>query len=181
MLIRLLDWLSGHNAVLAMLCKTSVARKVLAYAWRSGSQVQSASMHLIDAQASFGVSVDACLLARTIHERMSRSERRRIFVTWLASARPEAVFLCPGNGEFSICTQVVYTSVNNRYEGGMNYHPVSSLPALSTASLVSRTLFVQVSRTQELHTPVSRHPGRETSLAGETISCGRFPRLLHRP
>ncbi|MCX6343972.1 MAG: SAM-dependent DNA methyltransferase [Armatimonadetes bacterium] len=62
MLIRLLDWLSEHNAVLAMLCKTSVARKVLAYAWRSGIQIQSASMHLIDAQASFGVSVDACLL-----------------------------------------------------------------------------------------------------------------------
>lgn len=62
MLIRLLDWLSGKTAVLAMLCKTSVARKVLAYSWRSGIQIQSAGMHLIDAQASFGVSVDACLL-----------------------------------------------------------------------------------------------------------------------
>jgi len=62
MLIRLLDWLSGQHAVLAMLCKTSVARKVLAYGWRSGIQLQSASMHLIDAQASFGVAVDACLL-----------------------------------------------------------------------------------------------------------------------
>lgn len=62
MLIRLLDWLSGRTAVLAMLCKTSVARKVLAYAWRSGIHMESAGMHLIDAQASFGVSVDACLL-----------------------------------------------------------------------------------------------------------------------
>ena len=61
MLVRLLDSLNGRNAVLAMLCKTAVARKVLAYAWRSGIQLQSASMRLFDAQESFSVSVDACL------------------------------------------------------------------------------------------------------------------------
>ncbi|MDO8588097.1 MAG: class I SAM-dependent methyltransferase [Armatimonadota bacterium] len=66
MLVRLLDWLNGRNAVLAMLCKTTVARKVLAYAWRSGIQLQSASMRLFDAQESFGVSVDACLLVCTL-------------------------------------------------------------------------------------------------------------------
>lgn len=62
MLIRLLDWLSGRNAVLAMLCKTAVARKVIAYAWKSGIQLQSASIRLFDAHEAFGVSVDACLL-----------------------------------------------------------------------------------------------------------------------
>jgi SAM-dependent methyltransferase len=62
MLIRLLDWLNGRNAVLAMLCKTSVARKVITYAWRSEIQMASAMIYKIDAKESFGVSVDACLL-----------------------------------------------------------------------------------------------------------------------
>jgi len=63
MLTRIFDWLSGRRAVLAMLCKTSVARKVLLYAWKSGVQIQRSNMHLIDAQDSFGVAVDACLLS----------------------------------------------------------------------------------------------------------------------
>ncbi len=62
MLVRLLHWLNGHTAVIAMLCKTSVARKVIAYAWRSNMQMRSSAMYLIDARESFGVSVDACLL-----------------------------------------------------------------------------------------------------------------------
>jgi hypothetical protein len=62
MLVRLLDWLNGRHATLAMLCKTSVARKVLAHAWRSGIALESASIHLIDARESFGASVEACLL-----------------------------------------------------------------------------------------------------------------------
>jgi len=62
MLIRLLDWLNGRHATLAMLCKTSVARKVLAYAWRSEIALHSASIHLIDAHESFGAAVEACLL-----------------------------------------------------------------------------------------------------------------------
>ena len=62
MLIRLLDWLDGRNAALAMLCKTSVARKVMSHAWRSKLQVKSAEVHRIDSRAAFGVSVDACLL-----------------------------------------------------------------------------------------------------------------------
>ena len=66
MLIRLLDWLSGRNGVLAMLCKTSVARKVLMHAWDSGVEIDSASMHTIDAREHFGVSVDACLLVITL-------------------------------------------------------------------------------------------------------------------
>ncbi|MBX7259452.1 MAG: SAM-dependent DNA methyltransferase [Candidatus Hydrogenedentes bacterium] len=66
MLIRLLEALQGTRAELAMLCKTSTARKVLRHAWTKGLGVGSASLHQIDAAAEFGVSVDACLLhART--------------------------------------------------------------------------------------------------------------------
>lgn len=62
MLIRLLDWLNGRPSVLAMLCKAAVARKVLSHAWQERIAIKSSDMYLIDAQESFGASVEACLL-----------------------------------------------------------------------------------------------------------------------
>jgi hypothetical protein len=47
--------------MLAMLCKTAVARKVLAHAWRTGASLAAAT-YRIDAAAAFGASVEACLL-----------------------------------------------------------------------------------------------------------------------
>lgn len=70
MLIHLLERLEGRNAVLAMLCKTGVARKVLLYAWEHDIRLESSSIHLFDAAETFGVSVDACLLVcRTARQR----------------------------------------------------------------------------------------------------------------
>lgn len=62
MLIKLLEALDGRRGTLAMLCKTSTARKVLRHAWRNRFNIGRASLHLIDAALHFGVSVDACLL-----------------------------------------------------------------------------------------------------------------------
>lgn len=62
MLIRLLEALQGTRAAIAMLCKTATARKVLRHAWLNGLDAGPSSLHLIDAAAEFGVSVDACLL-----------------------------------------------------------------------------------------------------------------------
>ena len=62
MLRHLLQCLSGRKAVLAMLCKTTVARKVLSYAWNDRLQVSSSSIYPIDAGRHFQASVDACLL-----------------------------------------------------------------------------------------------------------------------
>ena len=62
MLIRLLQSLQGRRGVIAMLCKTATARKVLRHAWLHGLDAGPSSLHLIDAAAEFGVSVDACLL-----------------------------------------------------------------------------------------------------------------------
>jgi len=62
MLMRLLEALQGTRSVMAMLCKTATARKVLRHAWLSGLDAGPSSLHLIDATAEFGVSVDACLL-----------------------------------------------------------------------------------------------------------------------
>lgn len=61
MLIKLLESLQGHTAWIAMLCKTATARKVLRYAWEQDFQISQSSLHLIDANASFQASVDACL------------------------------------------------------------------------------------------------------------------------
>ncbi len=62
MLIKLLESLGQHRACLAMLCKTATARKVLKHAWLHGFPVGRATLHVIDAQRHFQVSVDACLL-----------------------------------------------------------------------------------------------------------------------
>ena len=62
MIAHLLKSLSGRDAVLAMLCKTTVARKVLLHVWNEGVQVDESLLYMVDAQKSFGVSVDACLL-----------------------------------------------------------------------------------------------------------------------
>jgi hypothetical protein len=62
MLIKLLSVLSGRRATLAMLCKTTVARKVLAHAWKNDISLCDAEIHPIDAARYFGAAVDACLL-----------------------------------------------------------------------------------------------------------------------
>lgn len=62
MLIKLLEWLNGRKAFLAMLCKTAVARKVLYHAWKNDICLRSAFMHGIDTDMFFGAAVDACLL-----------------------------------------------------------------------------------------------------------------------
>lgn len=62
MLTHLLHKLNGRSAILAMLCKTSVARKVIANSWKHGKGNGRFSLHLIDAPAHFNAAVDACLL-----------------------------------------------------------------------------------------------------------------------
>ena len=61
MLIKMVEWAGEKQGVVAMLCKTSVARKVLLHQWRTSNQAGAAQMLLIDAKKVFNVSVDACL------------------------------------------------------------------------------------------------------------------------
>ncbi len=61
MLIQLLTALSQTNGTLAMLCKTSVARKVLHHAWKVQLPLNEARLYTIDAKAIFNAAVDACL------------------------------------------------------------------------------------------------------------------------
>ena len=62
MILHLLKCLSGRDSVLAMLCKTSVARKVLRYAWSHDLRLVKAESYRVDASRHFGAAVDACLL-----------------------------------------------------------------------------------------------------------------------
>jgi hypothetical protein len=62
MITHLLGLLHERAGVLAMLCKTAVARKVLSHAWKNNLRVQSSALYLIDADKHFEASVDACLL-----------------------------------------------------------------------------------------------------------------------
>jgi len=62
MLIRLTEALHHRAGCVAMLCKTSIARKTLRHAWLNRLNVGRCSLHLIDAQKHFEASVDACLL-----------------------------------------------------------------------------------------------------------------------
>jgi len=62
MLRHLLERLAGRRATLAMLCKTTVARKVLAHAWKQGWPIRRCEMRSIDAGRHFGAAVEACLL-----------------------------------------------------------------------------------------------------------------------
>lgn len=62
LLLRIFERLNGRTAVMAMLCKTAVARKVLEYAWKKCLCVSDAQLFLIDAQKYFGATVEACFM-----------------------------------------------------------------------------------------------------------------------
>lgn len=90
MLLRLIDTLSGRDAVLAMLCKTAVARKVLEHGWRMAAKIESAEMYRIDTIEHFGASVDACLLVVRFGCVAGRSECR-VFPALGAAAHEQSL------------------------------------------------------------------------------------------
>jgi len=62
MLIRLLEGMNGRRGTLAMLCKSSTARKTLCYAWKNGIALEESAIYGIDADLHFDAAVDAALL-----------------------------------------------------------------------------------------------------------------------
>lgn len=62
MLIDMLGWLSGKEGTLAMLVKTSVARKALYHAWKNDIKLYSAAIYAINSMQHFDAAVEACLL-----------------------------------------------------------------------------------------------------------------------
>ncbi|MFQ5432845.1 MAG: N-6 DNA methylase [Nitrospinota bacterium] len=61
--IKLINELLGQNATIALLCKTSVARNILRYVYKSGLPVSNPEIRIINAKKSFGAAVEACLFS----------------------------------------------------------------------------------------------------------------------
>ena len=74
MIRHLLECLAGRSAVVAMLCKTAVARRVLSFAWRTSLRIGESAIYRIDAQTHFGAAVDACLLVCRLDKGSGRTE-----------------------------------------------------------------------------------------------------------
>jgi len=66
-IIKMVEEWATSTTNLAMLCKTSTARKTLMYFWKSTSIPITSSIYLFDAQKEFNVAVDACLLIININ------------------------------------------------------------------------------------------------------------------
>jgi len=66
MLLKHFEWLRERRGTIAMLCKTAVARKLLAHSWKNDIPISLAHIYIIDAQKYFGASVDACFFVVTL-------------------------------------------------------------------------------------------------------------------
>ncbi len=62
MLIQVVHWLQNRDAYLAMLCKTSVSRKLLSYIHSKKLNLAYTATYRIDAKKYFNATVEACLL-----------------------------------------------------------------------------------------------------------------------
>ncbi|MEG4944315.1 class I SAM-dependent methyltransferase [Microcoleus sp. F4-D5] len=62
MLIQAVQWLQNRDATLAILCKTSTARKLLNYLHSQKLNLAECATYTIDAKKYFEANVDACLL-----------------------------------------------------------------------------------------------------------------------
>jgi hypothetical protein len=69
MLIRLSEALEGRDATLAMLAKTAVVRRLLAYCWKRGLRMGGCHIFPIDGRQWFGVSVKACAFVASFRGR----------------------------------------------------------------------------------------------------------------
>lgn len=79
MLLETLRWLEKRGGDIAMLLKTSVARKVLAHAERLHIPIAQARTVAIDAKRHFGAAVDACLLALRVEPHAAPSYDCTVF------------------------------------------------------------------------------------------------------
>lgn len=62
MMMEMVRWFRGRQGTLAMLCKTAVARKVLAHAHRQRAAISDAYIAEVDTKKHFDAAVDSCLL-----------------------------------------------------------------------------------------------------------------------
>lgn len=85
--LKLLSELAGEQATIALLCKTAVARKVLAHAWQHDLPLLRAEIRRLPAREWFGAAVDACLFRVDLGPGV-RAKEATVFAT-LQCATPE--------------------------------------------------------------------------------------------
>lgn len=90
MLLRAIEWLAPRDGQLAMLVKTSVARKVLLQCWRKGLPMEKAALWDINAKEHFDASVPACFLF--ISFKSGASSKRCDHYSSLSAARKDSTF-----------------------------------------------------------------------------------------
>lgn len=73
MILKIFEWASDKQSVVAVLCKTSVARKVLLHTWRNSIHSGNSQIFMIDSKKIFDASVDACLL---IHDTVKKTSAK---------------------------------------------------------------------------------------------------------
>lgn len=90
MLRQNLRWLGSRVGMLAVLCKTAVARKTLIHAWSQNLPIESAALYRLDAKRNFDASVDACLFVAAI--RPGANSKNCSDYASLSAGTPRAVF-----------------------------------------------------------------------------------------
>ena len=91
MLIKLAEAAKGRPFSLAMLCKTSVARKALEHYWKSNNVPAKSALYHIDAVEWFGASVDACLFFAEFNQEVATEKTAAVYDA-LDSANPRTHF-----------------------------------------------------------------------------------------
>ena len=77
--LKLMKELASEQPTIALLCKTSVARNVLQFAFDNSLPIRHASLYKIDAKKWFGVAVDACLFSVEVGENKSRHYEAAVY------------------------------------------------------------------------------------------------------
>jgi hypothetical protein len=116
MLLQALQWLAPRQGMLAMLCKTLVARRVLAYAWKQSWPLRDAHVYGIDAMRHFGAAVDACLL---VVEMGKPHEQKCLIHPTLASEATSTVGLREGRLIANVSRYDQLTDIKGRDQANM--------------------------------------------------------------
>jgi hypothetical protein len=90
MLIRLLEAMNNRRGTLAMLCKSSTARKTLCYAWKNGIALEASAIYGIDADLHFGAAVDAVLLVAQFAP-AAASQEAKVYTCLAGADEPRSI------------------------------------------------------------------------------------------
>ncbi len=110
--------LHGKDAALALLCKTSVARKGLVDIWENGFSLKQASLYHIDAKKWFGVAVDACLLICQFSKKVSDCNQAEIYNSLFDKKPSKQMGYCEGR----LISNITSYNKWNHLQGNTDYY-----------------------------------------------------------